>query len=849
MRIMSLEAYGAHAGLLAAWEGEYGSDLLPIQEKAVREGRVLQGQSVIGSGPTGCGKTFIAEMAATHAATQGRRAVYLVPTKALAEAKYRQFSSTYGPLGLRVIISTQDRRASDYSFARGDFDLALTVPEKLWSVVLSSPALARSVGALVVDELQLVGDPHRGPCLELLLSHLAGLGAAQIVGLSAVLSNGRELAGWLHAELVEERERPVELRKGVWREGRFVYREHNTRQAGEEALPAPCEEEDSPLEALVSVAVALAAQEEPTLAFLRDRASTVRAAMKAGERLSAPPAEEALAALADLPRTFTTEALASLLARGVAFHNADLHFSERQVVEQAVVAGEVKCLFTTSTLAVGVNLPARNVLIDPVKWDTGPGGAPCLSPLSQADYENMAGRAGRLGFGDAFGRAILLGGAEFDSDLLLRRFAEAPPEPVVGQLGRLPALQRELLSAALRPGDGPGSPAAVTLSQLEAGAADLPADLRALAETLLQRPAGEEGAVLTGLGRAAVASGLSLSTVLSTVAALRQLAAPPNNLEAVILASLSAEARAVPVTGRGRERQWMGLLEAGARERGDWTEAARGLLWAGPLAAAEREAAAHVACLALEWTGSRPSDELEERTGLHAGRALALCEAVGWAVQCLARFCEELAAPATDVGRLQSLGESLSAALPEPCLPLARALSPTLQRDHLLALAAAGISSPLELLNAPASRLQGLVPPKVLAEARRVCASRAAGAARPSQTPQAEPEPEAPPVLSLNSERSDVVMLGGQEVAVTDKEFRLLRILARRPGRCVPYDDMYKELWGMGTLVEVAQIGWHRHGLEKKLMRALPQGAARLIKTIKGQGLLLDLKAEQVAAA
>ena len=773
MKVASLEAYGAHADLLAAWTQQYNEQLLPIQEKAVLEGNVLNGDSVVGSGPTGCGKTFIAEMAATHAATQGRRTFYLAPTKALAEAVHHRFSRTYAPLGLRVEVSTQDRRSADRRIARGDFDIAVTVPEKLWSMMLASPALLRSVGALVVDELQMVGDPERGPCLELLLAKFLQAGAVQIVGLSAVLSNGRELADWLGARLVEEHRRPVELRKGVWCAGRFAYYEHNSRAAGEEDM-APAEQEDaSALHTIVALAAELAARGEPTLVFLRDRLSSVRAAQEAAVIGDCPPAERALEALRELPRTQATETLAELLQSSVAFHNADLHFSERRLVEEAFVSGEVLCLFCTTTLALGVNLPARNVIVEPLKWQAAPDGAPSLAPMPQADFENMAGRAGRLGFNDPFGRAILLGAAGFDSDSLMRRYINAGPEPVEGQLGRLPELQRFMLTAALNNGHGPqhapprllSSPCrsalqrgpervegtatpscgpdnlvghAVCRSALQRSperverSATLPSDIAAIAESagLITRSPLDGGLELTGLGRAAAASGLAIATLTAMTRAIDHLGRAPTNLEALILASLSEEARGIPLPRDREHRRWIPLLEERAQAASGWTDCARGILWSGPLRAAEREAAARIALLVLEWTGWDATADLETQTGVHVGRALALCDTVGWLVQCLARLAEELAIDPADVQRLQSFAETISAGVPEDCLPLRRMHVSSLQRDHILALAGAGLTTESEVLKASSDDLRPLLPSTVIEELRNPPAAH--GAARRS---------------------------------------------------------------------------------------------------------------------
>lgn len=841
MKVASLEAYGAHPDILAAWTRQYAEDLLPIQEQAVLEGKVLDGASVVGSGPTGCGKTFIAEMAATHAASHGRRVVYLTPTKALAEALFARFARTYGPLGLRVEVSTQDRRGADRRIARGDFDLVVTVPEKLWALLSAAPSLSGSIGALVVDELQLLGDPERGPRLELVLARFVAGGAAQIVGLSAVLGNGAELARRLGARLVEEHWRPVELRKGTWREGRFSYHEHNSRAAGEEEIAAPDIEGAAPLEATVALAVELAQRGEPTLVFLRDRFSSVQAARLAAWLGVGRPAQRALAALDDLPRTQAARALEDLLCSAVAFHNADLHFAERAAVEEAFAAGEVLCLFSTTTLAVGVNLPARNVIVEPVKWQAAGQGAPSLAPMSQGEFENMAGRAGRLGFDDPFGRAILLGEGGFDADTLMRRYVLAGPEPVEGQLDKLPELERLLLQAAL------GAPAPPLLSEAPPPGPEC-RELAQAARLITTSPV--DGRVeLTGLGRAAAACGLSAPTLMNMTQALDRLDRAPTNLEAVILAALSAEARAVPLPPDRDRKRWMTPLEERARGEGDWSEAARDILWSGPLRVAERETAARLALLALHWTRPEPSADLEEFTGVHAGRALAVCETLGWLVQCLARVSEELAAEPPDVERLAAFGEALARAVPQDCLPLARMRLTGLHRDHALALADGGFRTPEEVLGASDEDLQTLAPPGVRAEldALRKRAARDARAAPDDAPASVACRPDH--MLIVDAQRPDMATVHGQEVALRPMEFQLLSILARRPRHCVSFDRLYNALWGAKEAVEPQQIYWHRHQLSKKLRGAMPAGTGEIIRTVSRRGLMLDLPADQVFAA
>ncbi|NSW57995.1 MAG: DEAD/DEAH box helicase [Armatimonadetes bacterium] len=855
----SLEACGAHPDLLKTWSMQYGDELLPIQEKAVLDGQVLAGKSIVGCGPTGCGKTFIGEMAATHAATHARRTVYLVPTKALAEAKYHQFSQAYRSLGLRVDISTAERRGADSRLSRGDFDVLVTVPEKLWALVLDSPGLVGTVGTVVADELQVVGDPDRGPCLELILARFRQVPSIQIVGLSAVLSNGPELADWLGARLIQERRRPVELRKGIWSDGVFRYLEHNSGLASWEELPASVHEDMSPLEAAACLAGRLAQQGESTLLFVPDRLSTVRGAQMIADELGSGGAQAALDALGELTPTRAVVELRELLQCGVAFHNADLHFAERQVIEQAFAAGEIRCLVCTTTLAVGVNLPARNVIVDPRKWCAVGSGRPTLAPMGRAEFENMAGRAGRLGFVDQFGRAILLGEAGFASDCLLKRYIEAEAEPVVGQVFQLPPLRRLVLLKALEHAGDP-LPGSLRLLSVSEDRVETPEETWAT-ETAVKWGLAEEGAfgdglLLTGAGRAAAASGLAVESVGRFLVWLRESGRAPSNTEALILASQSREAREVPLPQARPDQPWRGALEHHLRRGGAWSESLGELVSHGLSRADDCEHAARVALIVAHWIGHGASGELEEQTGVPAGRAAALCAAVGWAIQCIARLAKEYRADPLDVQRLERFGEAVSASLPEECLELHRLRIPALQRDHALVLMGHGISNKAAIAAATDEQLRAVLPDSLVAVLRRVAGcptspealSETAGEAS-NESGAREQDTEGVPLLALDPDRPDVALVNGSEVRLRPMEYQLLTLLAAKPRRCVSFDLLYDALWGARDAVEPQQIYWHRHNLSRKLEEALPGRHEPVVRTIPRRGLMLDLPRERVLAA
>jgi len=310
MQVQSLEAFGVHRDLLRAWENNYSKELLPVQAEAVAEGKVLNGTSLIVYAPTGAGKTFVGEMAAMHAATAGQPTVYLVPTKALAEEKYILFNRLYGTLGLDIAISTRDRREGDEQVGRGQFDLLITVPEKLRFLLSRAPGIAGQLGTVVVDELQLIGDAVRGPCLEVVLAQIISQARPQIVGLSAVIDQPQTLAEWLDAGVITVPKRPVELRKGVLVDSVFRYQEHNSGTVGQEDFGIDIAE-GSFGGAVLAVTLQLTAQGEPTLVFVKDRRNSVRWAYRLAERVSLPPAQQAIEQLSTFPPTSTRRRRAS----------------------------------------------------------------------------------------------------------------------------------------------------------------------------------------------------------------------------------------------------------------------------------------------------------------------------------------------------------------------------------------------------------------------------------------------------------------------------------------------------------------------------------------------------------
>lgn len=198
------------------------TELRPAQEKAVKKG-LLKGKSLLVCTPTASGKTLIAEIAAMNNIIKGEgKAIYIVPLKALANEKYKEFKRKYSHL-TKVALSIGDIDSSDPYLI--DYDFIITTSEKLDSLTRHHTPWLKYVKTVIIDEIHLMNDPSRGPTLEILITILKQLlKNLQLIGLSATIGNPKELAKWLKAELVQDKWRPVKLKQGVYYKGEIEFK-------------------------------------------------------------------------------------------------------------------------------------------------------------------------------------------------------------------------------------------------------------------------------------------------------------------------------------------------------------------------------------------------------------------------------------------------------------------------------------------------------------------------------------------------------------------------------------------------------------------------------------------------
>ncbi len=435
MKVGDLEKYGIPSRVIEAWRTRQGEYLLPVQQTAVQkkmlgqpgEWQKRKEYNMIVSAPTSSGKSFCAEMSAIQSLAMRRKVVMLFPLKSLIEEKFRQFDKTYKPLGIKTLIVTGDHPENDSLFLAGDYHIALCIYEKFDSFLTASLDILKNIGLVVVDEIQTIAEPGRGAVLEQLLTKIrCSVYTPSILGLSAVIgddsSSAGKLASWLDAIVVEERIRPVELIRGVATEGTYRFRSFNGNVDGEE----PFESADVTGDTFEMFTKQVKASEGSTLIFLKSRMETMNAALKLASVSDWKEATNAIEKLSQEEPSFLIRSLKRALSRGVAFHNSDLTSKQREIVEQAFINKEIKAIFSTTTLAMGVNLPADTVYLETLKYSVGKyGGKPSLVPVSRAEFDNMTGRAGRLlasssqtSGSQPVGKAIMMAQSEFDRDVL-----------------------------------------------------------------------------------------------------------------------------------------------------------------------------------------------------------------------------------------------------------------------------------------------------------------------------------------------------------------------------------------------------------------------------------------------
>ncbi|MBE43960.1 MAG: RNA helicase [Thaumarchaeota archaeon] len=416
--------------------------LYPPQEEAIKRG-LLDGKNILVTTPTASGKTLIAMLAAANTIlNRNAKVIYLTPLRALASEKFTEFKmfenmTKSDGKKVKVMVTTGDYDSTSERLKNAD--VIIMTNEKMDSVMRHGIDWIDEVGLFVVDEMHLLGDKDRGPTLEMMFTKIRMFqNNAQLLALSATVTNVDEIASWLGCELINSNWRPTELIEGVYDYGSVKLNSGDVINV-ENTTKGP----------VVDLVIDSIKNGGQVLVFAETRKRAISLAVKASElvKLFLNDEEKMIVEkkandLLNGDETELTHTLAQLVKNGVAFHHAGLNPSSRKIVEDVFRSGLIKVITATPTLAAGVNLPARRVVISSItRYDYECGAS---IPISVLEYKQLCGRAGRPQY-DTYGEAITIA-PNANTEEFFEHYVYGKPEPIRSKLINEKALRVHLLS-------------------------------------------------------------------------------------------------------------------------------------------------------------------------------------------------------------------------------------------------------------------------------------------------------------------------------------------------------------------------------------------------------------------
>ncbi len=414
--------------------------LYPPQADSVKSG-LLDGKSILVSSPTASGKTLIAMLAMiSYLSKNTGKVIYLSPLRALAAEKFSEFKKLEKvAIGnkVKVSISTGDYENIEKHLEKSN--VLILTNEKMDSIIRHGAEWVEEIGLVISDEVHLIGDENRGPTLEMILTQLKLLDTKpQIVGLSATITNSDEIAVWLGCKLVQNDWRPVPLTEGVCDAGEVTMNDGKTFSVERSICGTP-----------IDLGVQSVKEGGQSLVFAETRNRSKSLATKAADAISQILEKKDLKELEKTSKKILSEnehtelikTLAFLVKKGVAFHHAGLNQNCRETIETEFRKGTIKLLSSTPTLAAGINLPARRVVISSVNRYNAKVGA--NRPISILEYKQLCGRAGRPQYDD-YGEAIIVGNGNAED--LINYYINGEPEPIISKITDDKSLRTHILS-------------------------------------------------------------------------------------------------------------------------------------------------------------------------------------------------------------------------------------------------------------------------------------------------------------------------------------------------------------------------------------------------------------------
>ena len=429
---MDLDELPLNQEMLDVFRDEGIRFLYEYQKEALEH--IFRGKSVVVSVPTASGKTMLGYLAILRAFNLGLKSVYVVPLRALAMEKYEELKR-FEKFGMKIALAM-----GDYDSPSGYlkyYDVVVATSEKMDSILRHNPDYAYEIGVVVVDEVHLLGEENRGPTLEMVISKLRSMNDdIQFIALSATIKNSEELASWLQGEHIYSEFRPVPLKNGVFYDNQIVYEDGSVEEMKRDTMIVGN---------LVQDRIQKGGQ---LLIFVNRRKSAESLAMKLQRKVERELSEEEREKLEKIANrideeeyTLYSEKISKLLRHGVAFHHAGLTNSQRKLVEYSFKKRLLKVIVATPTLAAGINLPSRTVIVrDLTRYD---GFGSVYIPVMEV--KQMLGRAGRPKY-DRYGEGILCANSDKKAEVFMEKYIMGDTEEIESQLANERALRVHVLS-------------------------------------------------------------------------------------------------------------------------------------------------------------------------------------------------------------------------------------------------------------------------------------------------------------------------------------------------------------------------------------------------------------------
>jgi helicase len=954
MKIKDLRNYGIPSYVLDIWKEHYSPCLLPLQEEAVRnygvlncggneEGRMqyaptegidsrLRGNNrkecgndikegrnyrenirndkrgetcndknnnnLLVIAPPSSGKSFLGEMAAMAQAIHQKKIIYLTPFRFYAEEKYSHLKNLYGNCGLGTIISTRN---------------AVMDCEKFNYFLLIYPEFLTDVSLVIIDEMQIIDDPKWGPLLEEIIDQLLkkDLVNLRIIALSAHIKNQNNLLKWFPAHPLISYPRPVEMRKGVVREGVFKYttlNEENT--CGREVFFQPEAVRDNCFEDyLLETVKYFVKKDEPTLIFSATPAETRKWAKRLASRLESPAASSAIKELHQMEDTLSRKELLEVLEKSIAYHNPELSWEERNLVETYLKKGEIKIVCAAVKYSIGINLPFKNIIIpsDKIHNDDGNYLHDYRTNLNLADVGNMGRRAANSGFGRIIFLAYSLVSetiyqntySSFTQDNSANRQLVKEEEGLLTYLLRLVVKYRLKLKeikeyvkdGGNHPSDGGNHPSGYWQFRFKQENIEKKIDkcLNILKGNKLIREI--KGGILSPTANGILITALIIKA--ETYLFFKNWMGyckkgGISDLEILLLLAFSADGRALPIPfsqfyrddeqkesyGRGcrgnyRNKLLHLILKQGDEDKKLYRDKIILKKTKEDSIPLEDYLAFKKTCLLYDWIKEdKDIKTIEQENCLYGGTIQLLGEGFSWLADSLMEIAENEGwrkSRGEDLNKIKILSERLIDGVEEEGLSLAGMHIPGLSRYYIGRLVGAGYGDGKFLKEASEEGLNKILPKRLVNRIQKRFAPVFSSSFNKNDKPKTKnpsstscnlhPEtrnPKPVTVLEIDIHRPDRIIFMGEKIGVTATEFSLIHLLAQHNEQVISYNEFLEELWKDEEDAIYNRVSFHLSKIRRTVLKTIGEnkiGKEKLkyiFAVVSGRGAMLRLKAEEI---